>query len=332
MPVVDAPRPGVAEPQGRQYVQRRGVGAAVGAVDDDADVLGARLRVRQLDVEVPVVVEDAGVDEFVLGLVDTAASVLRDEVGVRKGALRVLVEPPHPRVRRGGVERPPVLLDVLAVVALRVREAEQPLFQDRVVAVPQREREAEVQPSVADPAEPVLAPPVGRVSERGRGGSSPRRCRPRCSPRAPFPTASPGGTGPTTSNATRRRGPRRVVVVLRRRARLAQCASGQADGGVPGLDGGSRVLPAEHRQRRRRQGEVAAELGARGRASVRPAPAGSARGRRPSTSPSTERTRSITRSARAATSATVSPFGTPSRHRNQPGSPDDRICGVVRPS
>src|SRR4051812_32489955 len=63
-------------------------------------------------------------------------------------------------MRRGRVERPPVLLHVLAVIALGVGETEQSLFQDRVVAVPQRHAEAQVLPPIAQPRDAVLAPPV----------------------------------------------------------------------------------------------------------------------------------------------------------------------------
>ena len=80
---------------------------------------------------------------------------------VRELLVRVAVEPLHPAVRRGAVDGPPVLLDVLAVVALAVGQAEQPLLEDRVLAVPQRQPEVDEAVPVADPAEAVLAPPVG---------------------------------------------------------------------------------------------------------------------------------------------------------------------------
>src|SRR5207302_170724 len=54
----------------------------------------------------------------------------------------------------------PVFLDVLAVIAFRVGEPEQPLLEDRIVLVPQGDREAEVLPPVADAAETVFSPPV----------------------------------------------------------------------------------------------------------------------------------------------------------------------------
>src|SRR5690349_14383517 len=101
--------------------------------------------------------------------------VLLDQIGVRERPLRILVEPLHPRVRRRGVERPPVLLHVLAVVPLGVREAEEPLLEDRVSLVPQRDGEAEVLPAVADAAEAVLPPPVGTGTGVVVGEVVPRR-------------------------------------------------------------------------------------------------------------------------------------------------------------
>ena len=122
---------------------------------------GAGLRVLDLDVEVAVVVEDARVEQLVLQLVPYRARVRRDEVVVRERGLRVLVEPALVGVRREVVDVEVVLLDVLAVVALGVRQAEQPLLEDRVAPVPQREREAQPLLVVADPGDAVLAPAVG---------------------------------------------------------------------------------------------------------------------------------------------------------------------------
>src|SRR5262249_53621792 len=61
----------------------------------------------------------------------------------------------------GGVEVIVQLLDVLAVVALGVGEAEEPFLEDGVAAVPQGEGEAEPALAVADAQQPVLAPAVG---------------------------------------------------------------------------------------------------------------------------------------------------------------------------
>jgi len=94
-------------------------------------------------------------------LVAAARLVGLDEVGVWIGALRILVEVLHRRVRGRRVDVEVVLLDVLAVVALAVGEAEQALLQDRIDAVPQREREAQALLVVAGPGDAVLAPAIG---------------------------------------------------------------------------------------------------------------------------------------------------------------------------
>src|SRR5262249_15041280 len=73
--------------------------------------------------------------------------------------LRVLVEPLHVGVGRRGVEVEVVFLHVLAVVALDAGEAEQPLLQDRIAAVPEQDREADALFAIADPGEAVFVPP-----------------------------------------------------------------------------------------------------------------------------------------------------------------------------
>src|SRR5262249_6086358 len=52
---------------------------------------------------------------------------------------------------------------VLAVIALAVAQSEQPLLEDRVAPVPQRQREAKQLAAVGDAGESVLAPPVRTV-------------------------------------------------------------------------------------------------------------------------------------------------------------------------
>ena len=129
--------------------------------DLDQDVLGRRLGVLDEHVEVAVLVEHAGVEQLVLELAAAAAAAGLDEVGVGERRLRILVEVLHVRVRRRAVEVEVVLLDVLAVVALAVGQAEQPLLEDRVLAVPQGQREAEPLLVVGDAGQAVLAPAIG---------------------------------------------------------------------------------------------------------------------------------------------------------------------------
>src|SRR6185436_12465959 len=105
---------------------------------------------------VPVVVEDPGVDQLELRVVPGPSGVLGDEPFVRERGLWVVVAPLHPRVRRRRVEEPPVLLGVLAVVALGAGQPEDALLEDGIAAVPEGEGQAQKLVDVADAAEAVL--------------------------------------------------------------------------------------------------------------------------------------------------------------------------------
>src|SRR5262245_55408838 len=63
-------------------------------------------------------------------------------------------------MRRRAVEVEVVLLDVLAVVALAVRESEETLLENRVLAVPQGQSKAEPLLVVGEPRQAVLAPAI----------------------------------------------------------------------------------------------------------------------------------------------------------------------------
>src|SRR5262249_14332502 len=76
----------------------------------------------------------------------------------------VLVERLEVRVGGRGVEVVIQLLDVFAVVALGVAQAEQALLEDRVVPVPQGEGQAKELIPVAQAGEAVLAPAVGAAA------------------------------------------------------------------------------------------------------------------------------------------------------------------------
>ena len=74
--------------------------------------------------------------------------------------MRILVEHLHVAVGGCAVQVEVVFLDVLAVVAFGAGQAVQPLLEDRVVPVPQRQGEAQVLGAVADPGQAVLVPAV----------------------------------------------------------------------------------------------------------------------------------------------------------------------------
>ena len=62
---------------------------------------------------------------------------------------------------RGVVEKEVVFLHIFPVVALRVRQSEEPFLQDGVGLIPQGQGETELLLVVADAQQAVLAPAVG---------------------------------------------------------------------------------------------------------------------------------------------------------------------------
>ena len=155
------PRPVVPEPERRQEVQRRRLGAAVDRAHPNQNVFRCRLRILHEDIEIAIVVEDPRVEQLVLGIGAPATPVLLHELRIGKCPLRVLVETLHVRVAGDVVQVEVVLLHVLAVVAFVAGQAEHPLLQDRIGAVPEREREAQLLALVADAGDAVLAPAIG---------------------------------------------------------------------------------------------------------------------------------------------------------------------------
>src|SRR5437899_11975876 len=158
--VIAAPCPRVAEPERRQDGDLLPVGSGVVHSDPGQYVVSSRLRVVGCDLRVPVAVKAARIEELVLGLRAAAAPILLDPPGIRERVLWVQVAPAHPGVGGSGVEVKPVLLGVLAVVALVPGQAEDPFLDDRIAAVPQGEGEAKNLMVIAPTCEAVLVPAI----------------------------------------------------------------------------------------------------------------------------------------------------------------------------
>jgi hypothetical protein len=141
-------------------MQGRRIRTAVMRRDQHQDVIGAGLCVLHDHVEIPILIEDPGVQQLVLHLLLAPAAVSGQEVPIRERPLRILVLTLHIRVRRRAVHVEPILLDVLTVVALAIGQPEHPLLENRVRAVPQRQRQAQPLTLIADPGDPILTPPI----------------------------------------------------------------------------------------------------------------------------------------------------------------------------
>src|SRR5215831_809669 len=128
-------------------------------------VINVRLGIFDLDIKVSVVVENTGIDQFELHRRRTATTcVFLDQPLVRKSSLRQLVEHARVSVTGDGIEIIVQLLNILAVAALCVGQAKQPFLEDRIIAVPQGNREAQQLSVIGEAGNAVLAPPIGATA------------------------------------------------------------------------------------------------------------------------------------------------------------------------
>lgn len=133
-----------------------------GRPDPHQDPLGVILCVHDLDIKEAVVVEDPAVEELILLVVSAPPGVLLDQVGVGKGTLRVEIPGPKECRRRDGVFVEVELFDVLAVIALRVGQTEESLFEDRIALVPS----PMLAPRDTGPSASTASPPAPQLSRR----------------------------------------------------------------------------------------------------------------------------------------------------------------------
>ena len=137
------PGPGIAKPERRQQVKLRGFGTAIDRLDPDQNVIRRALRIFYEDIEIAVLVEDAGVNKLEFQRVLSAPAILFHQPRVGELALRVLVQVFHVGVCRRRVQIKVVLFHILAVIALAAGEAEEAFFKDRIAAVPEGQGEAD---------------------------------------------------------------------------------------------------------------------------------------------------------------------------------------------
>src|SRR5579871_6391371 len=133
---------------------------AVPCFDSDANVVRPSLRVLDEDVEVAIVIENAGVEQFELAVGRRAPSVLLDQLAVWELGLRVLVEVTQIRMTRRRIEMKVILFDVFAVIAFGIIQTEKPFLEDAVAAVPERRCENQKLIAIADAGDRVFAPAI----------------------------------------------------------------------------------------------------------------------------------------------------------------------------
>src|SRR4029077_12840288 len=118
------------------------------------------LRIFHEYVKVPVLIEYPGVNQLVLQFLAVAPPVSRRELMVWVGPLGILVQILHVRMRWRAIQVIVVLLYVLAVITLAVGEAEQALFQNGILPIPQRHCKTEPLAVITNPGQAVFAPAI----------------------------------------------------------------------------------------------------------------------------------------------------------------------------
>ena len=142
-------------------MERRRIGATVDDGDANQDVVRIVLGVLDEDIEVAVLIEDAGVHQLIFGLQPRAMTIDFQQPRVRKFQLRIFVQALHVGVRGSGIQVIVIFFDVLAVIALRAAQAEEALLQNGIASIPEGECKTEALVIVTDAGDPVFGPAIG---------------------------------------------------------------------------------------------------------------------------------------------------------------------------
>ena len=137
---------------------------AIEGSDADESVVWPAFGIFDKDIEIAVFVKDAGIQELELRVLGATIAVFRNQSGVRKLDLRIFVERLLVGVGRSSIKIEITFLDILAVVALAVGQAEQAFLEDGILAIPKSWSETEAALAVAPTEEAIFTPAVNAAS------------------------------------------------------------------------------------------------------------------------------------------------------------------------
>ena len=124
-------------------------------------ILWSGFGVFNKHVEIPIRIEKARVKQFKFGVQPSPVPVFGQQLLIRIRCLRVLVQHPLVGVRRCRVKIIVQFLNILAVVPLAVGQAKIPLFQNRVLPIPECQSQTQLLFVVAETRNGLLTPPIG---------------------------------------------------------------------------------------------------------------------------------------------------------------------------
>src|ERR1700732_1927126 len=128
------------------------------------DIFRRSLAILDEHIKVTLLVEGVRIDQLELRILFAPAAILSYEPAVGEFPLGILVKHFEIRMRRRGVEVVVKFLNVFAVISLTVREAEKPLFQNRILPVPERQSQTEALMVVAQTGNPIFAPTISATA------------------------------------------------------------------------------------------------------------------------------------------------------------------------
>ena len=158
------PGPRISKPQLRKDMDRRVFRSAIADSNLEQNIFGCSLAILDEHIKVAVFVEGVCIDQLELGILFAPAPVFFDEPIVGEFPLRIFVKHLEIRMRRRCVEVVIKLLNVFAVISLTVRESEKPLFQNRILPIPEGQSQTEALMVVAQTGNAVFAPTIGTAA------------------------------------------------------------------------------------------------------------------------------------------------------------------------
>jgi hypothetical protein len=104
--------------------------------DPDQDVFMCDLGIFDKHIKVAVLIEYAGVHQFVFPCRFVPATVFFHQAIIGKSPLRVFVEKFHVGMGGGGIQIKIIFLDVFGMVALDAGQSEKAFLENRILSVP----------------------------------------------------------------------------------------------------------------------------------------------------------------------------------------------------
>ncbi len=114
------PGPGIAEPEGGQYMDGRSLRAAIEDAYFDQHIFRFGFGVLDKYIKIAIIVKNPRINELVLRLFKGTFAVCLHQIGIWVRPLRIFVQIFHIGMRWGAIEVEIVLFYVLAVVALTI--------------------------------------------------------------------------------------------------------------------------------------------------------------------------------------------------------------------